>query len=84
MFTSYFIIDQNRTIGDALKESGRITNGHKLQLFGFCFVIGLMNLFGFLVFIVGLLVTIPITWISIAFVYRKLSDTPSTPTNEVI
>jgi len=71
-FYSYFIVDKKLGPIEALKESSRITQGTKWQLFLFVLVMGLLNIAGALALFVGLLITIPITMMAYAYVYRKL------------
>ncbi len=72
-FFDYYIVDKNCNPIEALKKSSEATMGHKWQLFLFVFLLSIINLAGMLFFIVGLIVTIPLTLIATAFVYRKLS-----------
>lgn len=71
-FYSYFIVDKGFSPIEALKESAKITNGVKWKLFTLSFILVLINLFGLLLLFVGLLITIPVTMIAYAHVYRKL------------
>lgn len=70
MFTKYLVIDRNLGPIQALKESWRITKGSKLNLLGFLIVIVLFNLLGVIALGVGLLVTIPVSMLAVAHVYR--------------
>lgn len=71
-FFSYFIVDKKAGPLEALKKSWQMTKGKKWNLFLFFFLLMLINILGFLCLIIGLFVTIPITLMAIAFVYRKL------------
>ena len=71
-FFDYLIIDKGLGPIDALEKSSEITSGIKLDLFSFAILIGIINLVGLLCLLVGLFVTIPITMVATAFVYRKL------------
>ena len=71
-FCDYFVIDKKLGPIEALKQSSAITRGARWQLLGFFIVMGLINLLGALSFLVGLFITIPVTMLAIAFVYRKL------------
>lgn len=79
-YVIYFIADKDTEIGDAFKRSAEITNGVKWELFAFLILLSLINLAGVICFFVGLLVTIPVTMVAMAFVYRKLSGTSATGT----
>ncbi len=71
-FYPYLIVDRRLGVFDALKKSAEITKGEKWNLFIFGILLGVINLAGFLFFFVGLFVTIPITMLAMAYVYRKL------------
>ncbi len=81
-YFNYLIVDKNLGVTDALKKSSQITNGVKWPLFGFGFLLVLINYGGAILLFIGLLVTIPITMIANAYVYRTLQkqiDTIQTP-----
>ena len=71
-FAGYFVVDKGLNPIEALRKSAAITKGVKWDLLGLYLVIGCINLVGFVCLVVGLLITIPITWLALAFVYRKL------------
>ena len=81
-FFAYFIVDQGLGPISALKESSRITQGVKWDLFAFGFVAGIVNLLGALCLIIGLFATIPTTMVAYAFVYRSLEDPEYRATNQ--
>lgn len=72
-FYSYLIVDKRMKALDALKESGRITQGEKMHLFQFALLSILITIAGALVILVGLLAAIPVIAISFAWIYRRLS-----------
>ena len=71
-FFDYLIVDKGLGPIDALEKSSEITRGVKWDLFLFAILLGIINLMGFLCLLVGLFVTIPVTMVAMAFVYRKL------------
>lgn len=71
-FYPYLIVDRNLGVIDSLKKSAEITKGVKWDLFVFGILLGLINVAGFFVFFIGLFVTIPMTMLAMAYVYRKL------------
>ena len=71
-FFSYLIIDKKLEPIEALKQSSAITRGIKWRLLAFFLVMGLINILGALLLLVGLFITVPITMLATAFVYRKL------------
>jgi uncharacterized membrane protein len=74
-FYSYIIVEHKdmRPI-DALKKSFEITKGHFWKLFGFSIIMVAVNLLGLLALGVGLLITLPITSLAYARLYRKLAE----------
>jgi len=72
-FYGYLIVDKGLGPVEALKESGRLTQGVKWQLFGLGLVLMAIQLIGFICFVVGLLVTIPIGMLAVTRVYRVLA-----------
>jgi uncharacterized membrane protein len=73
-FYNYAVIDKGAGPIDALRISGNLTRGVKLDLLVFLIVLLAINLLGLLVFLVGVLVTLPISMLATAYVYRKLSS----------
>jgi hypothetical protein len=84
-FYAFLIIDKNHGILDAFKRSADITKSVRWKLLGFGLLLALINYLGILVFLVGLLATIPTTMLAHAWVYRKLLDQTSSTmaTNDV-
>ena len=72
-YAVYFIADRDCEILEAFNKSSAITDGIKWDLLVFLILLWLINVAGFLCFIVGLLVSIPVTMLAAANVYRKLS-----------
>ncbi len=69
----YIIVDKKDiTIRQAMRESAVMTKGVIGKLILFTLLIILLNLAGFVFFIIGLLVTIPVSVIAFAYVYEKL------------
>lgn len=73
-FFGYFVVT-NEKMGpiEALKKSFAMTEGRFWKLAGYAAMLLLLNMVGFLALIVGLLVTLPMTWISIALLYKRWS-----------
>ena len=72
-YVGYLVIDKNIGPIEAIKTSWRMTKGHVWHLF----VLGLaligINILGLLAVVIGLLVTVPLSMVATAFVYKKLS-----------
>ncbi len=73
-FFEYFIIDKKMGIIKSLKESWRVTKGNFWGILAFSFIAIIINILGALSLLLGLFVTIPITMIAWAFIYRKLLE----------
>jgi uncharacterized membrane protein len=73
MFTTFLVIDRELGPIEAMKESNRITHGHKWSLLGFTLVLVLINLLGLIALVVGLLVSIPVSSLAVTHAYRVLS-----------
>jgi uncharacterized membrane protein len=76
MFSTFLVIDRELAPIEALKESNRITYGHKWRLLGFTLVLLLINVLGALALLVGLLVTVPVSSLTFTHAYRVLSGRP--------
>lgn len=70
-FMPYLIIDKGMQPMDALKAAGELTKGSWLDLFLFLFSIVGINFLGALLFGLGLLITVPVTFVAHARVYRS-------------
>ena len=73
MFATFIVIERELGPIEAMKESNRITRGHKWNLLGFLLMLFLINLLGLLALVVGLLVSIPVSALAFAHAYRVLS-----------
>lgn len=71
-FFSYLIVDKNMGIMDSFKKSEDMTQGVKWTLLIFYLALAGINILGALVFLVGLIVTIPTTVMATVYVYKKL------------
>ena len=74
-FFTYFILDKDMGPVEALSESLTRTTGLEFELFIVYALLALLNLIGALLFGVGLLFTIPYSWLVVSVIYtRYLSD----------
>ena len=80
-FYNYLLVSGDTGVIDALHQSFVMTKGAVWKLSLFALLVVLINIAGLLVFIVGLLATIPMTLIAYARVYRilqqRLAGTPA-------
>ena len=81
-FYPYIIIERSMGPIDALKESMRITKGHRLDLFVLMLACIGVALLGFVCLLIGLLVALPVIMLAMVHAYRTLAKlaevTPST------
>lgn len=71
--TTFLAVDTKLGAVDCVRASWRIMDGHKLSYFAMMFLLGMINLVGIIPCGLGLLVTIPLTFVSIAIVYTRVS-----------
>lgn len=74
-FAFYLVIDRDLHALEALKESARITHGHRKQLFLLLLAIIGINIVGLVALVIGLFVSIPVTVLAMIHAYRVLSGT---------
>lgn len=79
MFSSYLIVDKGRGPIEAVKETWKMTKGHKWELFLLVLAIIGINILGLLALVVGLLVSVPVSMLAVVHAYRKLSGAASAP-----
>jgi uncharacterized membrane protein len=72
-FVAFLVVDRGAGVIDSLKESWRITKGHKWQLLLLFLVLGLINLLGIIALLIGVIVTLPITLLAFTHAYRLLA-----------
>lgn len=72
-FIAYIVIEEGKGPVDALKRSMEITKGSRWKLFQLGFVTLLLNIVGLLALVVGLFVTIPVSFLAMTHAYRLLS-----------
>jgi uncharacterized membrane protein len=72
-FAGYIYVDKRTGVLEAFKESAKLTQGIKWQLFLLGLLQILIQIAGLLALVVGLFVAIPINYLSDIYVYRKLS-----------
>jgi len=77
LYVGYLVIDRGLGPVAALGESRVVTDGYKMDLFLFSLVVALVNIIGVVCLFVGLFVTIPVTLMASAYVYRRLSPAES-------
>ena len=78
-FFGYNIVDKEHGIIESIEQSAAITKAQKWDLFAFGVVLFFFNLAGAIALGVGLLITVPVSMLALAYVYRKLNGEPVTP-----
>ncbi|MCW1888521.1 MAG: hypothetical protein KIH67_003120 [Candidatus Moranbacteria bacterium] len=83
MLLPYVLVDQKLGWKESLKEASRLSEGNRLNLFGFILLLTLMNFVGALLLLVGLLVTAPVSYIAMTMAYEHLKKEKSGASEEV-
>ncbi len=73
VFYGYFVLERAARPGTALAQSAAATQGARWDLFILGLALLLLNVLGALLLLVGLLVTIPVSYLALARAYRTLT-----------
>lgn len=84
LIAQYYFVDQKTGIREAMKLSWKATKGHRWKLLWFIIVTAVFNILGLLALGVGLLITIPMTYIMQTQIFRNLSGNTDTDEEEVV
>ncbi len=71
-FTVYLVIDKDLGPVEAMKESARMTKGHRWALLWLAILTALIMLLGLVCLILGIFVAMPVTSLAIVHAYRML------------
>ena len=71
-FYEYLIVDKGMGPIEAIKRSGVLTEGVKQNLVLFWLALVGINILGMIALGVGLIATVPVSWLANAYVYRRL------------
>ncbi len=82
-FVGYLVIDQNLKISSAIIYSFRMTKGHLGSLLLIILCLLILNIIGLLLLVVGLLFTIPMTFLVLVLCYKQLLFLDSQNNNSV-
>lgn len=77
LFVKFIVVDRNLGPVEAMKESARITKGHRMTLFLFVLAIAVLNIIGAILLLVPLLVTIPVSTLAMVYAYRTIGHKAS-------
>lgn len=72
-FYTIFIVEENSGIIESLKRSWEITEGQVMPLFILVLVTILVTILGFILFIIGIYVALPLVYMMQCYVFRKLN-----------
>lgn len=72
-FASYIMVDKRTDVFDSLIKSFRITRSQLFRIIGLFLIILLLNILGALLLLIGLLVTVPLSFMIIIVYYRSIS-----------
>jgi uncharacterized membrane protein len=78
-YIPFLIIQKGLKPIEALHASDAVTQGIKMRLFLFSLLLIAINLGGFFLFFVGMLITVPISWIAEVYVYNELLKQSALP-----
>lgn len=73
LFVQFSVVDKKMNPIEAVKNSYYLTKGHLFELFLLALTLIILNFVGLIALVVGLFVTVPVTVIATARVYRILS-----------
>tara|TARA_B100001250_G_scaffold327243_1_gene291392 strand:+ start:58 stop:690 length:633 start_codon:yes stop_codon:yes gene_type:complete len=74
IFVQYLVVDKKLSFNQAIKESWKVSDGNGLNLIGFLLAIFFVIIVGFLAFLIGILVAIPITSLASAQLYLLFTN----------
>lgn len=77
-FALYFVVD-GHDVFESIKKSFTVVDGSFWLVLGLLIVTGLLNIVGTIAFLVGLLVTIPLSLIMMGYAYHKLVTHKASP-----
>jgi len=72
-FTLFFVVDRDMPAIEALSASWRATEGKALKMFGLAMVAGLVGISGVIGLCVGVLFTMPMSYVMYASAYRQVA-----------
>lgn len=78
-FYGFHIVDRSSGPLEALKQSAELTRGFKWRLLGFWVVLLLINILGLIPLGLGLLITVPLSLMAFAHVFRRLQGRQPRP-----
>lgn len=83
-FTFHFMVDRYQDFWEAMESSRKLVSRDYFGFTLFVILLGLINLLGACFLLVGLLVTIPVTWLAMTAAYLDFFATGPAPVSEPI
>lgn len=74
IFVQYLVVDKKISFNQAIKESWNVSDGYALNFIGFLLAIFFVIIVGFLAFLIGIVVAIPITSLASAQLYLLFTN----------
>jgi hypothetical protein len=74
MYPYVLIENENATLKELIKMTSKLTYGHFWKVLGFLIALSILNIVGAMVFLVGLVITVPVSIFATAHVYEKLKN----------
>lgn len=71
-FATYLLVDKKLSIAKSFEESAKLVQGYEWDLLSYWLVMILLNVVGILFFVIGVVVTLPITITGYTHLYRQL------------
>ncbi len=71
-FATYLLVDKKLSIGKSFEESAKLVEGYEWDLLSYWLVMILLNIAGILFFVVGVVITLPVTVAGYTYLYRQL------------
>ena len=72
-FAKFLVLEKKTSPRLALRESVQLTKGHRSKILEYVALAILINGLGLFCFFIGLFITLPITFIGLALMYRKIA-----------
>lgn len=71
-FATYLVVDKKLSIGKSFEESAKLVEGYEWDLLSYWLIMILLNIVGILFFVVGIVITLPVTVVGYTYLYREL------------
>lgn len=65
-------VDKKLSIGKSFEESAKLVEGYEWDLLSYWLIMILLNIVGILFFVVGIVITLPVTVAGYTYLYREL------------